>query len=51
MKSVNFKSIKINGGFWQKKQQMAQKTTVNIIARSEPNVKYSVRDMDIWFAF
>ncbi len=31
MESVNFKSIKINGGFWQKKQQMAQKTTVHAV--------------------
>ena len=31
MESVNFKSIKMNGGFWQKKQQMAQKTTVHAV--------------------
>ncbi len=31
MESVNFKNVNINGGFWQKKQQMVEKTTVQAV--------------------
>ncbi len=31
MESVNFKSIKINGGFWQRKQEMLANTTVHAV--------------------
>lgn len=31
MESVNFKNVKINGGFWQKKQEISSKTTVHAV--------------------